>query len=97
MSVTDLCARCGGDCGMSACPECGGCEDIACKTCAGAGPDEPCFHRCGYVSSGADLLDHELLEHVRCTECGADPIGVHPVIHEPDCPRLAAAAGEGGA
>ena len=27
MSNTDLCARCGGDCGMSTCTECGGCEN----------------------------------------------------------------------
>ena len=27
MSDTDQCARCGGDCGMSRCPECGGCEN----------------------------------------------------------------------
>jgi hypothetical protein len=27
MSDTDLCARCGGDCGMSRCRECGGCEN----------------------------------------------------------------------
>jgi hypothetical protein len=33
MSVTDLCAYCGGDCGMSDCPVCHGCEGIACPDC----------------------------------------------------------------
>lgn len=33
MSVTDLCAYCGGDCGMSDCQTCHGCESIACRDC----------------------------------------------------------------
>jgi hypothetical protein len=50
--------------------------------------EESCPARCGYVSSGQDLLEHEMYEHVRCTECGRGPIGVHSVSHKPDCPRL---------
>jgi len=49
---------------------------------------EPCDIRCGYVSEGLDLLQHMRFEHVRCTECGNEPIGVSSVSHKPDCPRL---------
>ncbi len=48
MSDTDLCARCGGDCGMSNCPECGGCENTgpgmtfrACPACEPEAIDDP--------------------------------------------------------
>lgn len=59
-------------------------------------PEEPCSHRCGYVSSGTDLIDHETREHVTCTECGQSPLtDWDAVTHELDCPRLAEAAGEG--
>ena len=50
--------------------------------------EEPCDLRCGYVSSGLDLWLHMTHEHARCPECGAAPIGVSSVTHEPDCPRL---------
>lgn len=33
MSDTDRCAYCGGDCGMSDCQTCHGCESIACPDC----------------------------------------------------------------
>lgn len=50
MSNTDLCAFCGGDCGMSSCPECGGCENTGpggtfrdCPACAPRpGPEDFC-------------------------------------------------------
>ncbi len=54
----------------------------------GDADDEPCAVRCGYVSHGRDLIEHMRYEHAQCTECGNDPIGVHSVSHEPDCPRL---------
>lgn len=59
VSDTDLCARCGGDCGMSNCPECGGCENTGpgrtCRRCPACDPEasddadlgegwEPCGH-----------------------------------------------------
>jgi hypothetical protein len=47
-----------------------------------------CSFRCGYSSSGRNLLEHEMHEHARCPECGREPIGVHSVSHKPDCPRL---------
>lgn len=48
----------------------------------------PCDFRCGYVSTGRDLWEHVVHEHARCPECGREPIGVHAVSHEQDCPRL---------
>jgi predicted RNA-binding Zn-ribbon protein involved in translation (DUF1610 family) len=50
--------------------------------------EENCSQHCGYVASGLDLWLHERYEHFPCTECGAAPIGVHAVSHEPGCPRL---------
>jgi hypothetical protein len=88
VSDADLCARCGGDCPMTSCPECGGCESVACVTCAAAGPDESCSRRCGYYSSGMDLSLHERYEHTQCGECGRVPRDPYPVTHKPDCPRL---------
>lgn len=49
---------------------------------------EECTARCGYVSSGRDLLEHQEHEHVRCPDCSAVPIGVSSVSHEQYCPRL---------
>lgn len=52
-------------------------------------PDSPCDLRCGYVSSGQDLIDHMLYEHKRCPDCGSAPIAAYDsVTHEPWCPRL---------
>jgi hypothetical protein len=68
---------------------CAGCG--RCPPCDGDLPGEeesPCDAHCGYVSSGQDLLEHMLWEHRPCTECGAVPIGVSSVTHEPGCPRL---------
>lgn len=68
-----------------------GCHFLMCSECSypcacGDGePEEPCAVRCGYVSSGRNLLEHQMYEHARCTECGRCPVGVS---HEPDCPRL---------
>jgi len=33
MSDTDQCARCGDDCPMTSCPECGGCENTGTQPC----------------------------------------------------------------
>jgi hypothetical protein len=38
MSVTDQCARCGGDCPMTRCPECGGCENTGTQPCPACQP-----------------------------------------------------------
>jgi len=48
VSDTDQCARCGGDCPMTSCPECGGCENTGtqpCPACQPQGSDremDPC-------------------------------------------------------
>lgn len=53
--------------------------------------EESCEFRCGYVSSGQDLLNHMFWEHqASCAECAAkapDPQW-QSLNHEPDCPRL---------
>jgi len=40
---TDMCTRCLGDCGMSNCPECGGCENtgpgMTFRTCPACEPE----------------------------------------------------------
>ena len=75
MSDTDLCARCGGDCPMTSCPVCGGCENTGAQPCPGCQvdspgyddwDDEPCTHDCdewcgedGYGCS-----------HQHCFNCG---------------------------
>lgn len=38
MSVTDLCSYCGGDCGMSGCPQCHGCENTGEQPCPACEP-----------------------------------------------------------
>ena len=38
MSDTDRCARCGGDCPMTSCPECGGCENTGAQPCPACQP-----------------------------------------------------------
>jgi hypothetical protein len=38
MSTTDQCARCGGDCPMTRCPECGGCENTGVQPCPACQP-----------------------------------------------------------
>ena len=53
--------------------------------------ESECSRRCGYVSSGQDLADHEQHEHGPCGECGngADQdLGVYALAHKADCPRL---------
>ena len=57
--------------------------------------EQPCTLRCGYASSGQDLINHERFEHQPCPECGAgaddgqDAIYVETsVSHRRDCPRL---------
>lgn len=47
-----------------------------------------CGFRCGYLSEGDDLADHERHEHATCPECGREPIGSYPVSHKPGCARL---------
>lgn len=53
--------------------------------------DEPCHHRCGYVASGRDLLEHELHEHRPCPDCGAgkgQDLEIYALTHGLACPRL---------
>jgi hypothetical protein len=38
VSETDLCARCGGDCPMTDCRECGGCENTGTQPCPACHP-----------------------------------------------------------
>lgn len=38
MSETDACARCGGDCPMTSCPQCGGCENTGPQPCPACQP-----------------------------------------------------------
>ena len=79
MSVTDACARCGGDCGMSSCPECGGCENTGEQPCPACQPppgslseggwdDEPCTHE-----HDEDCYDYQgfyVCTHSHCFNCG---------------------------
>lgn len=82
MSTTDLCARCGGDCGMSSCPECGGCENTGpggtfreCPSCQAPGADgddwddEPCSH-----DHDEECYDEQgyasYCTHTHCWNCG---------------------------
>lgn len=58
--------------------------------------EESCSRHCGYVSSGRDLIDHEIHEHRPCPDCGAGKddgqsdgrLEYHSLSHTPDCPRL---------
>ena len=80
MSATDACARCGGDCPMTDCPECGGCENTGeqpCPACQPSAPDaemRPCeicadgpTEECGTCEgSGYDDFSAD----GRCVDCG---------------------------
>lgn len=80
MSDTDQCTRCGGDCGMSNCPECGGCENTGVQPCPAcqSGPvgilsdgdwdDEPCDHDC--TEDCYDECDEPDCHHQHCFNCG---------------------------
>lgn len=74
---------CSPDCPWNAYPE---------DECEGAPePEEPCSRRCGYVSSGRDLIEHEIHEHKPCPDCGNGPeqdLRTYSLAHKPDCPRL---------
>lgn len=56
--------------------------------------EEECSRRCGYVSGGQDLADHEQHEHADCPRCGAkapaaDEDGfAYSVTHRLNCIRL---------
>ena len=79
MSATGLCARCGGDCPMTDCPACGGCEITGEQPCPACQPapgkigydeydDEPCCHDCDddcYDEYGEWRCDHQ-----HCFNCG---------------------------
>jgi hypothetical protein len=62
MSDTDQCARCGGDCPMSSCPECGGCENTGTQPCPACQPQasdremRPC-HICDYEREECGACD----------------------------------------
>jgi hypothetical protein len=84
VSDTDLCARCGGDCGMSRCRECGGCENTGprgtfreCPSCqidqqaAGLALEdgwEPCDHDCD--EGCYSDYDEWDCRHQHCFACG---------------------------
>lgn len=51
-------------------------------------PGGQCSPYCGYVAVGEDLLEHWRWEHVRCTDCGAEPHDGDSVTHSLACPRL---------
>ena len=84
MSDTDQCARCGGDCGMSRCPECGGCENTGpggtfreCPSCqldrtaaelALEDDWEPCDHDCD--EDCYNDYDEWDCRHRHCFNCG---------------------------
>jgi hypothetical protein len=83
MSDTDRCARCGGDCPMTRCPECGGCENTGpgriygqCPACQPAASDRempPCDicesggEDCGACEGSGDA-DYD--GDGRCWSCG---------------------------
>ncbi len=71
MNVTDLCARCGGDCPMTSCPECGGCENTGTRPCPAcqpqpAGQEMP---RCG-ICADPKLCECGSPNCARCRTCG---------------------------
>ena len=80
MSETDQCSRCGGDCGITRCPECGGCENTGVQPCpacqpgpvgdlsAGDWDDEPCSHDCD--ESCEDEYGEHACCHQHCMNCG---------------------------
>jgi hypothetical protein len=50
---------------------------------------EECYFRCGYVSDGRDLLEHQQHEHAGCPDCGRTPVDRHTAVsHKQECPRL---------
>ncbi len=78
MSETDQCARCGGDCPMTRCTECGGCENTgpgrSYRRCPSCDPEvsgdidlgddwEPCSHE-------HDELCEDDCHHMHCWSCG---------------------------
>lgn len=76
MSDTDQCPRCGGDCGMSDCPACGGCENTGVQPCPGCNPeseaydrdDEPCQHE--HDENCYDYQGFSSCRHTHCFNCG---------------------------
>jgi hypothetical protein len=80
MSDTDHCSRCRGDCGMSNCPECGGCENTGVQPCPDCQPgpigtisdgdwdDEPCDHDC--TEDCYDEYGEPDCRHQHCFNCG---------------------------
>jgi len=86
MSDTDLCARCGGDCGTSSCPECGGCENTGTQPCPGCQPqasdrEMPECEICAYPEP-CDCDDPDYCSRCyssgvyvphHCCDCGGSP------------------------
>src|SRR5690349_21397625 len=83
MSETDLCARCGGDCPMTRCPECGGCENTgpgrSYRRCPECDPEvsgdidlggdwEPCDH--DHDDDCYDGAGNFACHHEHCFNCG---------------------------
>ena len=78
MSETDACSRCGGDCPMTGCPVCGGCENTGEQRCPQCQPesdgfdgdwdDEPCKHECD--ENCQDYQGFDVCSHSHCPNCG---------------------------
>lgn len=76
MSETDACSRCGGDCPMTSCPECGGCENTGTQPCPACQPDspgyewddEPCSHE--HDEECYDYQGFFICSHTHCMNCG---------------------------
>ena len=78
MSPTDLCARCGGDCPMTSCPECGGCENTGTRPCPACQPqavgveddddDGYCDH--DHDEDCYDCQGFFQCRHEHCSACG---------------------------
>ncbi len=80
MSDTDACSCCGGDCPMTSCRECGGCENTGVQPCPvcepppgvlsdGGWDDEPCYHE--HDEECEDEWGYlRYCTHQHCMNCG---------------------------
>jgi hypothetical protein len=79
MSATGQCARCGGNCPMTSCPQCGGCENAGTQPCPACRPDAPAreMPECEICQSGGGECsacdgsgDENYDGDGRCWHCG---------------------------
>ena len=77
MSDTDRCARCGGDCPMTSCPVCGGCENTGTQPCPGCQPEaaDRMMPPCDYDDPDDCARCYGTGEYVpeHCCLCGGSP------------------------